>query len=565
MLRSCAGRSAWPGNIMLCAALLAACDGGRSVTAEVSDPPDDAGQTVAAQAADLTIESPAPDNLLGGSTTAIAATVFIPEHRAGQTYPLILHSHGWGGSRVDTVDAETNNQNADTSTLYSRVVDLEVKPFWDAGYAVISFDERGIADSGGAVRVMDPDYETVDAMAILDWAQANLDLAVDATGDPLVGTIGGSYGGGFQLLLAARDARVDAITPSATWYDLNQALQPGEVLAKAWLSGLCLVAKTDQRRMDAVVQSACEEAADLPMTRYSEDLLVSGSAITEYFREHSIAAFERRHRDAADPYRMHPVHALFIQGMRDTLFPLNHAVSGASFLGELGGDVRLLTHQHGHILPAPFSTNAALGSIACGVHDTIAAIRAFMDAKLRGQEEALAGLPRVCLSLDDDEGLDLEAVPLGGAVTLTVPPTSVTGLDGNVGAGTGPQFVPLADPVVGADQVLAGVPVASLTVTSDVPGVVGTAFLAIGIQRGEAQPFPVDYQVQPLRSDRAHEDAPLRGVAERLQPGDRVGLLIYGDFLEFEAAGQPLNFATNGVTVEGTVRLPIFQAAGQRR
>lgn len=544
----------------LIAATLAAC-GNSSAPAGVGPAPTPAPTPVAAQAMDVTVTSPAPDNLTGAATTAIAATVFVPAHVPGQRYPLILHSHGWGGNRIDVSDAETNNQNADTSTLYSRIVDLEVKQFWDAGYAVISFDERGIADSGGAVRVMDPAYETVDAMAILDWAEANLDLATDAGGDPRIGTIGGSYGGGFQLLLAARDARVDAITPSATWYDLNLALQPGDVLAKGWLAGLCLVAKTDQRRMDAVVQSACEEAADLPTTHYSEDLLVSGAGITEYFREHSLAAFARRHRDPADPYKMQPVHALFVQGMRDTLFSLNHAASGSRFLGELGGDVRLLTHQHGHILPAPYSANAALGSIACGAHGTIEAIRAFMDAKLRGNAAALDGLPRVCLSLDDGEGIDLDAVPVGGEVVLTVPPTAVTGLDSNVGAGTGPVFVPLAEPIIGATQVLAGVPTATLTVASDVPGAVGTAFVAIGIQRGEAAPFPVDYQVQPLRSDRAHEDEELRGVAERLQPGDRVGLLVYGDFIEFEAAGQPLNFLGNAVTVEGSVRLPIFAAA----
>ncbi|MEQ1440293.1 CocE/NonD family hydrolase [Fontimonas sp. SYSU GA230001] len=542
---------------MLISLLLAGCEGSSRPSGSGPQP-----TPVPAQALDVTVTSPAPDNLLGGATTAIAATVFVPAHRPGEKYPLILHSHGWGGNRIDASDAQTNNQNADTSTLYSRVVDLQVKSFWDAGYAVISFDERGIADSGGAVRVMDPEYETVDAMAILDWAQANLDLATDAGGDPLVGTIGGSYGGGFQLLLAARDARVDAITPSVTWYDLNDALQPGGVLAKGWLAGLCLVAKTDQRRMDAVVQTACEEGADLPTTRYGEDVVLSGAAITAYFREHSLAAFERRHRDPADPYRMPPVHALFVQGQRDTLFSLDHAASGFAFLSELGGDVRLLTHQHGHILPAPFSTNAALGSIACGAHDTIAAIHAFMDAKLRGHAAALDGLPRVCLSLDDAEGIDLDAVPVGGAVVLTVPPTSVTGLDGNVGAGTGPVFVPLAEPIAGSGQVLAGVPTATLSVRSDVPGTIGTAFVAIGIQRGDTPPFPVDYQVQPLRSDRTHDDEALRGVAERLQPGDRVGLLIYGDFVEFEPAGQPLNFVANAVTVEGTVRLPIFAAAG---
>ncbi|WP_169577746.1 alpha/beta fold hydrolase [Sinimarinibacterium sp. CAU 1509] len=194
----------------LLAAGLSACGAGHHASSVVAD----AG-TVAAQAYDISVDSPAPDNLSGAATTAIAATVFVPAHRAGERYPLILHSHGWGGDRINASDAETNNQNADTSTLYSRVVDLEVKRFWDAGYAVISFDERGIGQSGGMVRVMDPDYETRDAMALIDWALANLDLALDAHGDPRVGTIGGSYGGGCQLLLAARWPR--AGFPACAW------------------------------------------------------------------------------------------------------------------------------------------------------------------------------------------------------------------------------------------------------------------------------------------------------------------------------------------------------------
>lgn len=518
---------------------------------------------IAAKAFDQTVHSPAHDALTGSATTAIATTVFIPAHREGETYPLILHSHGWGGNRINESDADTNNQNADTSTLYSRVVDLEVKRFWDAGYAVISFDERGIGQSGGQVRVMDPEFETVDAMAIIDWAEANLALARDTAGDPKIGTIGGSYGGGFQLLLAARDLRVDAITPSATWYDLNEALQDGGVLAKGWLAGLCLVAKIDGRRLDPVVQQACAEAADTPTTKFSEDMRISGPGITTYFREHSLAAFERRHHDPDSGYRMHPVHALFVQGMRDTLFHLNHAWQGYRFLNRLGGDVRLLTHQHGHILPAPYSQNAPLDGIHCGNVDTIEAIRAFMDAKLRGNTAALTGLPRICLSLDKADGIVLDTVPEGGKAIVNVPPISLDSTHSNIAGGRGPVFVPLTEPIAEEGLALAGIPVADLTVTTGVPDTVGVAFIAVGVQRGDGAAYPVDYQVKALRSDRPHQGIWLNGIGERLHPGDRVGVLLYGNFDEYEEAGRNFNFAANRVTVSGSVQLPIVQAAAQ--
>lgn len=545
------------------AGLLSACGSSAPPVSTLPVGTNPPGAMVAAKVFDQTVLSPARDTLTGAATTAIAATVFVPAHREGETYPLILHSHGWGGNRINESDANTNNQNADTSTLYSRVVDLEVKRFWDAGYAVISFDERGIGQSGGQVRVMDPDYETVDAMAIIDWAEANLALSHDAPGDPKVGTIGGSYGGGFQLLLAARDPRVNAITPSVAWYDLNEALQDGGVIAKGWLAGLCLVAKTDGRKLDPTVQSACLEAADIPTTKLSEDLRASGPGVTTYFREHSIAAFERRHDDPASGYRMHPVDALFVQGMRDTLFNLNHAWQGYRFLSRLGGDVRLLTHQHGHILPAPYGQNAPLDGVSCGSTNTIEAIRAFMDAKLRGNSAALAGIPKICLSLDKSDGVALDTVPEGGDALVTVPATALDSTHSNIAGGNGPVFVPLTEAIAEEGFALAGIPVADLTITSGVPGTVGVAFVAIGVQRGTGAAYPVDYQVKTLRSDRMHNGIWLKGIGERLHVGDRVGVLLYGNFDEYEEAGRTANYAANRVTVSGSVRLPIIRAAAR--
>lgn len=525
--------------------------------------PNPGTDVVPAKAFDLTVTSPVADTLSGAATTAIAATVFVPQHVKGATYPLIVHSHGWGGNRITESDASTNNQNADTSTLYSRIVDLQVKWFWDHGYAVVSFDERGIGQSGGAVRVMDPEYETRDAIAILDWAEQNLDLKRDAGGDPYVGTIGGSYGGGFQLLLAAVDHRVDAITPSATWYNLNLALQDNKVLKKGWLTGLCLVAKTDQRRMDPTVQAACEEGADDPATRFTEDLLVSGPGITDYFDQHSLSAFEAKHDDPASGYRMKPVSALLVQGMRDTLFTLNHAYYNFRFLKRLGGDVRLITHQHGHILPAPFSQNAKLGSIACGAQDTIEAIRAWMDDKLRGNGAATANIPDVCISLDDSHGVNLSAVPVGGSSVVTIPATAVTSANSNMSSGSGPVFIPLSAPVAGNNLVLAGIPTASLQVTPAIPTQKAVAFVGVGIKKADGSgPFLVDYQVRPLRSDLDHTHTDLYGAGAKLENGDTVGILIYGDFDEMEPAGRPVNFAGNSFTISGSVNLPVFAPAG---
>ena len=70
------------------------------------------------------------------STDTLVVQVMEPaELTAGESYPLVLHGHGYGGSR-DTAP----------STFQQRLR--------DAGYYVISIDQRGFGESSGTVRVM---------------------------------------------------------------------------------------------------------------------------------------------------------------------------------------------------------------------------------------------------------------------------------------------------------------------------------------------------------------------------------------------------------------------------
>ncbi|MBW6396058.1 hypothetical protein KZX47_12980, partial [Thermus sp. SYSU G05001] len=90
--------------------------------------------------------------------TPIVFTVFEPALKAGETAPLVIHGHGFGGHRIRSPeDASTD----------SKLISDTVFRLWEAGYHVISFDQRGFGDSGGYVRVMDPDVEIRDVQAIL--------------------------------------------------------------------------------------------------------------------------------------------------------------------------------------------------------------------------------------------------------------------------------------------------------------------------------------------------------------------------------------------------------------
>ena len=154
--------------------------------------------------------------------TSIAITVFRPAGAsASAPVPVVLHSHGWAGSR------ETSATGA-------------VKPYLDAGFGVVSIDQRGHGESEGQAYVQDPTRETEDVKAVIDYV-AGLDwVQLEAPGDPVLGAIGGSYGGGYQTMTALDEiadegrTRLDALAPQITWYDLPESLAPNKVVRSAW-------------------------------------------------------------------------------------------------------------------------------------------------------------------------------------------------------------------------------------------------------------------------------------------------------------------------------------------
>ncbi|MBD5635690.1 MAG: hypothetical protein IAI49_14555, partial [Candidatus Eremiobacteraeota bacterium] len=87
----------------------------------------------------------------------VAFTVFEPHTVTSDgKVPLILQSHGWGGSRVTNL-----------STAESLGDVGNIQQFVANNYGVISLDERGWGESTGKIRSMDPDYEGKDDLAIM--------------------------------------------------------------------------------------------------------------------------------------------------------------------------------------------------------------------------------------------------------------------------------------------------------------------------------------------------------------------------------------------------------------
>lgn len=537
-------------------------------------------------------------------TTHIAYTVMLPERCPGETFPVIVQSHGYSGTRLKTIDAD----GVVSATAHFPQINELVQSLPYRGYVVMSYDERGHGDSkpdnGGAyARIIDPEAEVRDASAILDWMWDNAttggkgaeQLPVQTehqrTGiakDLRIGTIGYSYGGGFEMTLAALDPRIDTIVPNGTWHSLLYSLLPGDATKNGFGGLLCLLAIQGGVANTPLIASTCNLLGPTNLNanniRTIEDFAAAGAdpmnpavngnpagqggrAFTKdealgFFFGRGSAYFQqlqeqrRPYPGQGKAFKLRPVPALFVQGNRDTLFNLTEAYWNRAYFRAAGADVRLLSTEGGHMNPF---ANQKEGSVNCGAIDGVAAINAWFDKQLKGLDSpAYRALPSVCISIADTPGFN--EVPAGAGVTLSdVPVGSLSGsgavpavlangainvTPANVGAN--PAFVKIAD-IAEDGLVMAGIPsLASLEVAAGTPGsaVTPVAYVGVGIRRG-TETILVDDEVTPfvegLHTNNRNSGTVtnnrvlLPGIGERLQNGDAVGLVFFCGHVQYSS------------------------------
>lgn len=528
----------------------------------------------------------------------ISFELFEPDQIApGGSYPLILHGHGYGGSRIQ-----------ERSRLLGALT--------AAGYYVISIDQRGFGDSGGTVRVMSLDFEGQDLIHILDWAESLPGLARSSNGNMRLGAYGGSYGGGFQLLLLGADPqnRLDALAPDITWHDLRYSLNPNNVIKSGWV--LALVA-------------GGESGSEFNQDAFTRESLAQGllsnafpAAASNLFAYHSpiyhCAGLDVAEQDfflatpdpGLVPSRQLPkVDVLLTQGMRDTLFNFNEAAANYACLREMGSRVRLLTHETGHILPAsvpddiadqidpsfalitPPAFQAEGGSRSCGGINLDSATVAWFESTLRGNGAAFdaltANLDGICMSLAEGDAIELSGIPRGGqsfALDVSTPQlNSALAVAGSL-TGTAVRDLLLADislGVAGDDgAVIAGLPQLQLTI-ADALGIGQTECIAplanascdpiywlalTRRRRGETQREIIDDQLTPLRGFGQHGDSEhpldMTGIAERLAPGDELGLRILGFHAQYPVTWSR-DIAVPAATFTGQLAVPVIEGSLQ--
>ncbi|MEU0302118.1 CocE/NonD family hydrolase [Streptomyces sp. NPDC006175] len=289
----------------------------------------------------------------GGRSCTVDADLYRPAGvDARHPAPAVLATNGFGGSK------------SDGST------DVIGKTFAERGYVGLVYSGLGFGKSGCLITLDDPAIDGKAASGLVDFlagTRAADDgtkadyVTTDGPGDPVVGMIGGSYGGAIQMATASADHRVDALVPLITWNDLAYSLAPNAAGASRgvssdtpgvfkwqWTNGFylmgegqpLLVPSLDPSRFGSLgclhfAAQACDIIRLLNSGRYPAD---ATEEMLTYARSVSPASYLS---GVTAP-------TLLVQGQADSLFNLNEATATYRTLEAQGTTTKMIWQAWGH-------------------------------------------------------------------------------------------------------------------------------------------------------------------------------------------------------------------------
>jgi ABC-2 type transport system ATP-binding protein len=377
--------------------------------------------------------------------TAISMHFFPAEGLApGKRAPTVLIGPGW------SMPGETDESSA-SDELFGGV---GVGPLRRAGYNVLTWDPRGFGSSGGQVEVDSPDYEARDVSALIDWLAKQPEAQLDKAGDPRVGMNGSSYGGGIQWITAARDPRVDAITPNISWNSLISSLYKDRALKFGWGSLLCGLGVTGSLPGGLLNPDGVQL---LRLNPHMFNTCVSGIA-TGQIAPADEAWFAAHGPDTLLSRVQIPT--LITQGTADTLFTLKEAIRNYASLRSRGVPVKMIWFCGGHGV-------CLTGSGEAGHVER--AVLAWLARYLKRDTSVQTG-PRFEWLADDAKWRSAADYPLTrrgsltavtGQKTLPIAPTSPSG--GLIAATPAANAVEVTLPAASGNAHLVGEPTLKLT------------------------------------------------------------------------------------------------------
>lgn len=393
--------------------------------------------------------------------------------------PMIMHSHGWGGSRTTDPAA--------------------FKKFFDAGYAVLSFDQRGFGESGGQAYVENPTVEGHDVRKLVRRISKLHWVKQDGKGDPRLGAIGGSYGGGYQFLGAFEELRLhgkpifDALAPEITWFDLHQSLAPDNVVRTAWATALTAAAAPTDAMPQQVLTGFAEGAAT---GTWPDGSSPTGTNLNPFFKRNG----PKWHVDHG---RKLNIPVLFGQGTTDSLFPLEQGLANwkKSITRHARKHSIFVGYNGGHVLPAltppgiDVTSDPCSKALAGGTFEHLS-IR-FFNEQLKHRHTGLKGYGRYHLATPDSTCTTVRSVRPDKAYDVGTVATTETG------------GVPLSYAVAKGPIKIAGS--SYLTAKMTALGVNNRAFYGLAVGTSPVDAHLVQNNVLPI-----NEAAPVIGEKRRV-------------------------------------------------
>ena len=474
-----------------------------------------------------------------------------PSASSAKRVPIIFIGPGWS--------------SAGTTEATGLIGDLI-----DAGFGVLTWDPRGFGTSGGEANVDSQDFEVRDVQKLIDLAATLRWVRTDRRGDPRMGMAGVSYGGGIQLMTAAADRRVDTIIPSIAWNDLPQALMPNGVIRLLWDALLFGVGVEGGVVPGLTSPNGPETGALAPeiIQGFVEGTALNGwaPATRAWFSDKSTSRYINggtSMRGRTVPGIRVPT--LLMQGLNDTLFPINHAIATFNQLRRRGVVAKmiwfcggLLEGETAHAVHASGSSCATGGDVA--VKHTHQRQISWFRHYLLGDKRANTG-PLIEYQTQDSSWHSVSALPKSwmssageGVVANGVLPTS-----GMVIAST-PARDGVRIPVKDGPFLALGVPRVAGTVTGVGPD--ATLFFRLLDIDAEGNEVVVGDQSMPMRffdlsSTPEKFSLDLAGVAWQVAAGHRLVLEVTTTSLEFASSRTP-------ALVEFAARVAVPRLAARR-
>ncbi|MFM7136942.1 MAG: CocE/NonD family hydrolase [Planctomycetota bacterium] len=345
---------------------------------------------------------------------------------AGATAPTVLNGPGLGAPGDTNPYSTVGVRGSDWPVAAAT---LGVSQLRGGGFNVVTWDPRGEFASGGTLQLNNPFYEGRDVSAILDWVASETPAQLNGPLDPAVGMVGGSYGGGIQLVAASTDPRIDAIVPDNAWNSLEASLYPNWSFRSVAAAQLLSSLDASGARVNANLRAALAEGITTGWLSATSQATLTSSGPTSLLNGLQAPT-------------------LLTQSIGNALFPLRQSLDNAERIlaNPYGTPVKMIWYGAGDQLTTTESTVVSQAALlwlqkyVTGVPIPDSAFPTFTYFDAAGVPSAAAQLP---FEAGFNEPTPITATGAGGTLSLT--PASFTGIALGV-----PITLPAGQQVVGA-------------------------------------------------------------------------------------------------------------------